>query len=339
MAINTTPAYPLPGDEITLSRTGGQGNVTEFEILSVPVGSKVPLGRLVSLRKEPIATFKPDVQGAYGIRGYEYRDIYLPEDAGGPSDGSAMRRLMGFQDGTVYVTAALDLPIQTVLGHHAVLRLYVHNATVRGAQFHKPSTDQAKVAIQQSTVVAAVAALVGVTASMGSLMEDFVSDVRALGEKYDTHIKIAGGVHNSADTTNVAKRQPAYSVPAALDQLMELADVMLEHMRPRSGPGAWHNADDTKNLPISHRSPIFPNALVALAEIRELYEKHRVQIASPNSHDGPDNGVGSTMPAPLPLTACIVAFLDAVASQSLSVPTGVQPGVVNLSTVGFKLAG
>lgn len=341
MAIATSPAYPIPGETVTLSRNSGAGSHTEYELTSRPSTSSLPLGILRDQRGNAVATFVPDVQGAYVFRALEYVEV-SGAAAGFPGDvaGTARRELRGSQTGTVYVAATLELPIQTIYGHGATLRIRVHGSTVRAAELVRPTTELARIAAMQSTVTAALAALVGVSTTPGTLGEEFVADVNALTTSYANHIGIGEPVHDPSDSTNVITSDPAYSVPTAIDRLLGTLDIMLRHLRYGTS-GTWHEADDSKNWPIAARVPTLAGAVVMLADLRErVYERHRVQIAYPNSHASADNDSGSQMPDPLPLTSAIVAYLDALADEEPTAPTGVQQGVSDgMNAFGFKLTG
>lgn len=341
MSIATSPAYPLPGETVTLSRTGGAGSYTEFELTSRPSTSSLPLGILRNQRGAAVDTFVPDVQGAYVFRALEYVEV-SGAAAGFPGDvaGTARRELRGSQTGTVYVAATMELPIQTIYGHGATLRIRVHGSTVRAAELVRPTTELARIAAMQSTVTAALAALVGVATTPGTLGEEFVADVNTLATRYANHIASDVPVHPGAeDTTNELVMQDAYTIPTAIDRLLELADLIpYRHMRAQ---GAWHSADDSKNWPIAARTPTLAGAVVMLADLRErVYERHRAQTSAPASHGAADEDSGSAMPDPLPLTLAIVAYLDAIADESPTANSGVQQGVADISfAFGFKLLG
>lgn len=340
MAITTSPTYPVPGELVTLTRTGGVGAMTEFELTSKPSTSALTLGFLRAKSGAAIATFTPDVQGAYGFRAHEYVEYSGFASYPGDPAGAARKELRGSQTGTVYAAATLELPVQTIFGHGATLRLRVHGSTVVAAELVRPTTDLARLAALQTSVTTALAALVGVTAEAGQLGEDFVADVRALLDAYNTHRSVVeSGQHASPDSTNVPRREAPYSVPAAIDSLNDLYDVMLGHMRAGVGGGTWHSADDTKNMPIAVRGTGLAGAVVALADLRErVYERHRVQTASPAAHGAADNTPTSAMPNPLPLTSAIVAYLDVLASASPTAQTGDQQGAITLMhAFGLKL--
>jgi hypothetical protein len=340
MTISTTPAYPLPGEEVTLSRTGGIGSYTEYELLSVPSRSTLTTGLLRTNSGAASDTFKPDVQGAYSFRALEYVE-YSGAGGSSPTDvaGQARRELRGSQTGTVYACASLELPILTTIGHSATLRLRVHGSTVREAEILKPSTEVARMAALQADVVAALEGLVGVTTTKGLLGEDFVDDVQALATRFNLHAHTEAGVHGAADDTNIPRRQAGDSVSGALDQFNDLWDTIMGHLRTNAGGGEWHLHDDGKNLPVTGKASSLASGVVSLADLRErVYERHRVQVASPEVHGLADDALGSRMSDPLPLTVCIVAYLDALAAESPTAPSGEQQGVADLAHgFGFKL--
>lgn len=341
MAITNSPAYPIPGESVTLTRTGGVGTYTEWELTSKPSTSALALGFLRAPSGAAIATFQPDVQGAYGFRAHEYVEYSGFASYPGDPAGAARKELKGSQTGTVYAAATLELPIQTIFGHGATLRLRVHGTTVRAAELVKFTTELARLAAIQISVTSALAALVGVEAEAGALGEDFVADVRTLLAAYIHHIGVVeGGQHSLADGTNVPRREPPYSVVSAIDSLSDLYDWMNGHLRAGVGGGTWHTNDDTKNMPIAVRGQGLAGAVVSLADLRErVYERHRVQTSSPAVHGAADNTGASKMADPLPLTSAVVAYLDALAAAAPTAPSGEQQGTIDLMHgFGFKIS-
>jgi hypothetical protein len=337
--ITVSPTATTAGAEVTLGIAGaGAGRVGEFEVLSVPSGSAIPIGRILDANgnkpvptpASPSTTFTPDVAGVYGLRAciIRVRDgtggAHLDDPMGVPS-----RRLVASVDDSLYVGQAMDLPIRTLLGHGATLRLIVVNATIRSAELVDPLTDISRVAILDASVVAALAALVGVGTAAGVLDVDFATDVDDLRTKYLAHL--TDGAHAGSDTTNITTREAVVgAIVESINVLNDLYDAMAGHMHAGTGGGTWHGVDDGYNAPLTGKARTLAEAIVMKADLRErVYERHRVQTGSPTVHpDGTDTT--NTMAAPLPLPATIVAVLDAVAHAAPTAPTGEQQGVANL---------
>jgi hypothetical protein len=269
-----------------------------------------------------------DVPGEYGISAAEHF-VWPGIGAGYNGDplGVPQKRLMSVATATIYVGDHLDLPIEPVNGHGSTLRIFVVNETVRGAQLVNPKTELARVAALDSTVAAAVSALVGVAVT--GIDVEFASDVNDLCTKFAAHIiRTAGSAHVSADTTNTLLREPVFSVPAAIERLNDLASKMIGHQRATTAGGQWHLADDEKNvLQVASSAKTLGQAVVLKADLRErCYERHREQITDPTSHGGAGDTT-NTMSAPLTLPAAIVAYLDFIASNAPSIPAGESEGI------------
>jgi len=341
VTITTSPTATTAAAEVTLDITGQDaGRVGEFEVLSVPDGSAIPIGfildvdgnRIIPTLDDTSTVFTPDVAGVYGVRASVVRII--DGTGGAHADdpvGQPQRIVESSVDGSVYVGQSMDLPIRTVRGDGATLRLIAVNATVRSAELVDPLTDISRVCILDSAVVAAVAALVGVSTAAGTLDVDFATDVTALRTAYLAHIaKTSADTHTAADTTNVTTREAVVgAVDASIADLNDLYDAMMGHLVAGTGGGTWHQNDDGYNAPLTAKAKTLGEAIVMKADLRErVYEAHRVKLGSPAVHGGADNT--NTMAAPLPLPAAIVAFLNAIAAAAPTAPTGEQQGVANL---------
>jgi hypothetical protein len=157
---------------------------------------------------------------------------------------------------------------------------------------------------------------------------DFVTDVNDICTNFAAHIiRTAGGVHNSVDTTNALLRETANSVPAAIDRLNDCAAKLTGHQQALSSGGTWHSGDDGKNtLQVAPSAKTLGQAVVLKADLRErVYERHRVQTASPASHGASDSV--NDMDDPLTLPAAIAAYLDFIADETPGIPAGEAEGI------------
>lgn len=274
--------------------------------------------------------FVPDAPGEYT---FECCEFFVWEGLGGSYEGDPLsapqKRLMSTTTATVYVGEHLDLPIEPVNGHGSTLRIFVCNEFVRGAELVNPKTELARVAALDSTVAAAVSALVGV--AVNSLeAANFVTTVNTLCGAYEAH-RVYGpsSVHSGTDTTNALLREAAYSNQAAIDRLNDVTEKLLGHMVALSSGGTWHNGgDDTANvLQVPRKAATLGQAVVLLADLRNrVYRRHLTQTASPASHGSTDAANDVTAAASGSMSYAIVQYLDFIASAAPSIPAGESEG-------------
>lgn len=271
----------------------------------------------------------PDVAGEYTLVASEY--FTWPGDGGleGAPLSAAQKRLMSTASFTLNVGADLGLPIEPVNGHASTLRITVVGDTVRAAALVNPKTELARVAALDSTVAAAVTALVGV--AVNSLDADFITTVNAGCAAYEAHRILIGipVVHASADSTNAMLRETANSVPAAVERLNDWAAKLVGHMQALTSGGTWHGADDGKNvLQVAPRATTLGQAVVLLADLRNrVYRRHIAQTASPGSHASADALNDVSAVASGTIAYAIVQYLDFVASTSPGVAAGESEGI------------
>jgi hypothetical protein len=342
ITLTYTPVYPIPDDVVTLVGTTGQvGTSVDFELTSIPDESALTLGRLRNNSDELIATFTPDQPGEYGFTIYDYRDTgFAPARWRDDITAQRGKRLLSTSTGTVYVGEAVDLPIVTLLGHGATLRLTIVNETVRVATLVNPLTELSRVVCLDSTLTSPLAALVGVT--VANLGNDLVTAVAELVAKFQAHrILITASVHSMADSVNAMLRSysSTYSSQAyAIAQLNEVRERIESHARTGSSGGGWHRNDDTKNTFLVGPASDLASAYVLFADAGfRVYERHRVLIANPDAHGAAD--ATNTLTAASVLTLFIVAFLDAIAIVDPSPPAGESEGAADAAhRYGFKRA-
>jgi hypothetical protein len=328
MALDITGASAVNNKRVTIARvTSSELTLSLADTLTAETATSSLVGGEYGKGGSATSVFVPDVPGEFAFQASEF--FTWPGFGSYANDplGVPQKRLMSVATATIYVGDHLDLPIEPVNGHGSTLRIFVVNETVRGAELVNPKTELARVAALDSTVSAAVSALVGVAVS--GIDVEFASDVNDLCTKFAAHIiRTAGSAHVSADTTNTLLREPAFSVPAAIERLNDLASKMIGHQRATTAGGTWHLADDEKNvLQVAPTAKTLGQAVVLKADLRErVHERHREQITDPTSH----GGVGDTtnfMDAPLTLPAAIVAYLDYVADNTPSIPSGESEGL------------
>lgn len=282
------------------------------------------------------------IPGEYGVTASE---IFITSGAGGSYAGDPMgvtqSRLLGRTTATIHVGGFVELPIKVVAGHSATLRLLVVNDTVRGAELVDFRSDIARLAALDTTVAAAVTALVGV--AVNNLDADFVTTVTLGVNAYEGHRVLtgAGPAHFVADNVNAMLRQQAWSIPTTIARLNEWAAKMTAHqMGGNAALAAWHDEDDSKNtLQVAPTAATLGEAVVLLADLRNrVYRRHYVQVDDPDSHRAAD-GI-NTLGAPTSgtLSFAIVAYLDFVAS-AISAAAGEGEGLADAQSAwGFRAA-
>lgn len=338
MAIQSDPQYPVAGDTVSLSITSATGSTdaTRFQITSVPENSDLDTGMLVDEGGSPVQEFTPDVAGAYGVTAYDYRRVNGLARYGGDPAGASYEKLVATQSGTVYVGEVMDLPIGGA-GHQVTLRLTVVNGTVRAAELTSPTTDVARFSTLDTTVLAAVDALVDVAVS--SLGEDLLTDVEDLRAAFHGHTEETEGspaVHADEDDVNDFDAKRIESAAGATETLNRLCDSIVRHMDNYGG--GFHTTPDRVNLPVAKKASDVASATVLLADLRRrVYSRHIATVGSPAVHGQADGD--NEVSADLPLTAAIVAVLDYFADTTPTAPAGTNPGAVSLAGMfGFRLA-
>lgn len=339
LAVSASPTYPAAGDEVTLTLTGATAleTVYEFELTSVPSASALSAGKLVDAFGVAISTFTPDVAGSYGITGYAYT-FYSGGSApyeNSPT-GEVRRRLTSSATASVAAGTAMILPIVTKRGEGATLRLVSVDTTVRDASLVAPLSELSRVAALDSTVVAALAAMVGV--AVAALDVDLATDVRNMQAAYLGHRTGSSSWHSQADTVNVITHGAPYSVDDSVVALNELYDRIVAH---EAATGDVHTNADTKNVPVTAKASALGSAIVTKADLRErCYERHRVMgnSGTPAVHLNAGGDTTYAMAAPLQLPAFISVFLDVLSAASQTPPTGEASGAIVLQhALGFTI--
>ncbi len=371
VTISTSPAYPAAGQPVTLIATADLTDgfvagmlvditgastannkrvtlasveakrltLTASDTLTTETASSTLTGAFWGLSGDATNVVTFDAVGEYSLAMYEH---FVWEGIGGAYESDPLsapqKRLLSRSTTTVYVGDYVTLPIEPVNGHGSTLRLLVVGDTVRGAELVNPKTEFARVAALDSTVAAAVLALVGVAVT--GIDVDFITDVTALCTKFTAHIiRTTGGLHGSADTTNTLLREQAYSVPTSIDRLNDLASKMIGHQRATTAGGTWHSQDDEKySLQVAPTAKTLGQAIVLKADLRErVFERHRILTADPSSHGVADSV--NTMDDPLTLPAAIVAYLDFIADDTPAIPAGEAEGIGDAQAAwGFRAA-
>lgn len=331
MTVTFDPEYPVAGDSVALTSDVGDASVTLFSLTSKPTDSALTLGQIVDPQSVAVQAFTPDVPGRY--EGIAVNRIELCPD---PATGVILKTL-STTAWTLHVGRALDLPMIAVNGHSATLRIEVVQSSIRAASLVNMATDIARNAALDTTVAAAVAALVGET--IASVDDDLMTGANSLRTAYEAHRVLTGGlpyVHQPADNTNITVTKAARDNQSAVQLVQDLATRITFHGRPGILDGSWHpNGWDTENiLAVAPRCQTVAEATVLLADLKErVYERHRGETTI--AHGTADNT--NFLADPKKLTVAIVAYLDYISAADPTAPTGQSDGIGDaIAKFGFR---
>lgn len=334
MAITTDEEYPVAGEAVTLSTSTGDNDVAEWSLTSVPAESALTLGKIVNAQGVAQSVFTPDVPGVYAVSCIPGQEL-CPD----PARGVYVKRLTP-ETLSLNVGQALTLPINVLSGHNLTLRLTVVGSTVRAAELTNARTTIAANAILDTTVAAAVGALVGVAVS--SLDYDLPTNVATLRTNWEGH-RLAyspsgSSVHNLVDPVNITIGDAPRTNAMAIPYLQHLAQRITTHMVPGILDGGWHDEDDVvQALAVAPTCRTLAQATVLFADLAyRCFQRHRGQVSSPAaSHNTAD--LANSMGTAPPLSAAIVAILDYLASAAPTTPSTESSGVA-LATSRFGFA-
>ena len=353
MAIVPTPTYPISGDTVSLAIDVPVGNTTVLELTVVPddstiaptVQERVQTGRKIQDAVDDESAseaFTPDQPGAYTWRAYEYASS--PGSPAFPGDpaGEATDVLVANQSTTIYVGALMDLPLVTVEGDGADLRLQVNDGTVRAASLQNFRTNNAQSAAEQTAVVAALAALVGTSVStIGANLE---TAIIALHGAYTAHIADAATVHIAADGVNTLSLSEPSDHDGAILVLNEISLKYRAHATGSSSGAGWHreSLDDLENLPVAAEATDKASATVLYADLAYRgYARHLdaadTPAMDPEVHDNADTT--NTIAAATLLDAVIRDFFDALVGITQTAQRGENSGDIQATILyGFVRA-
>lgn len=338
MAIAILPLYPTVGEETTISFTTSTSATTaRYRFTVVPDESALSVAAqayFVDGAGAYLDTFTPDVPGAYTISADLFRKVRGFSAFDGSPSGAAREEYKETQTAIVYVGGGFDLPVVTAQGHGATLRLVVHNGTVRAATLESPTSEIGRIAALQTTVTAALTALVGIAVSTFAQTETLVEDLRA---NFGDHLTDTAGHHTGTDTVNTVTRERPYSTKSARTVVNAIYENVMGHFVQGTTGGGWHaGGDDTKNLPIVDKAKDDAAGYVVTCELRRCFELHRVQIAAPASHAGAGDPTNVLSTAD-ELESAVRLYLKELAAQTPSAPSGEQTAALYLMhRFGFK---
>lgn len=286
--------------------TSGDDDIDIEEIL-VLQRSAQDAAELASLGNQ----FQPDAPGCYTFRLHEYREYPgAPRFPGDPA-GARRRQLLAVTEFDVDIGDYVDLPIRTVYGDGADLRLLVVAGTVREASIVNPVDEKSRQATLKATVVAALTALEGqAVTSIGTALPTQVDD---LLDNYIAHLAM-GSWHNEADNVNdfVQTVDNPGTNQAAIEILNELRAKLIGHLKTINDSDTWHDVGDYTNLPLVGTASNLAEATVLSADLRErVFERH---IANSTVHLAAD--ATNTLTAVTLLDTVIVEYLDSLLDET-----------------------
>jgi len=337
IALVTSPLYPVEDDTVTFSVTGALGTLQGYEVTGAPSGISPGFVLESASDDDPSlehharadnlgTTLKVTKAGRYTVNIHDYRRSGgIPSFLAQPT-GESRIDLAQVASVTFDVGVAVVLPVLTLRGDGGELKLTIVNSTVRVATIANTNNEKSRIAALQSTVTAALTALVGQTVTaIGNDLQTAVNDLRA---NYEAHRVATGGgmpVHLAADTTNQTDREDADSQEGAIALLNRMLYVIRQHSQV-TGATPWHTEEDWKNQPAAGDANDVASATVLLADLRErVYERHRVQVANPVSHTNADNA--NALTANTLLDDVIVAYFDELMKPDPTAPTGESEGL------------
>jgi len=348
MTLTTTPTYPTVGESTTFSESSQVGEVLIVELLTAPDASTQTLGyQLIATDETPSTIFEIaagdyqataftfDASGEYTMKLYDLRRWDGSPQFDGDSGGDEYFELLAVYDRTALISSKIELNLYSAGGEGVTLQLTVNHNTIRASELLNPTTEKAKVAALESTVLTPLAALV--TSSVTGMNPGLMDAIADLHAKYESHrVEVGGGpVHLAADATNVLRLTPADSLEGAIINLNEIREELLEHMKDGSAATVpWHTEDDLKNLPIAAQATSLGEATVLLSDLRlRGYARHQVQTANPTAH-GAAGGFALATAAGL-LDDLIVAYFDAIVVEDTKVNGEPEGAIDALHQFGF----
>lgn len=338
MALTYSPTTPLVGDTVTLSQTltvGGTAVVltqSEAQLTAKPDASELDLGLIVDGFGEPIMYFDPDVPGVYSFKVVAFKEQAIANDFGSGT-AETVKFATSSETVDVIVGEEFDLPIVTQNGHGITLRVIAHDDLILTAELVDPTTEKARLAALDATVLTKLEAIEGETASTSG--PALMTAVATLGSNLNDHFT-ESGKHTVNDTVNAWEKDAPLSMAAAVAQLNEIRDVLVAHLLNASTSGIrWHSQDDTKSVPISPPADSLASATQLYADLAwRCYERHRVLTVSPTAHAAADNT--NVLGSIDLLSDLIVAILDFLADDTPTVPTSeLEAGLVLDALYGF----
>lgn len=345
MALTQSPTYPTAGTAVSVASDASAVLLFDYaiELTSVPPASSLSTGlqlkQATSTTADPIEAakaglladgFTPDVAGEYGVTVYVIQQRPLP--------GEIRYAISATDSGTVNVGQVAQLPILTERYGGATLQITIVDDTIRAASLVEFVDEASRAAAQQTTVTAALTAMVGVT--VATAIGDPYTRANDLRTNFNAHLANTT-VHAVADATNPIEGEAVYSLAGLLRFLATMLEAANGHALDADAASRWHEEEDTSSLPAIGTATDLGGATVLLSDLRErFYERHRVlgDASTPAVHRTTAADTTNTLSAPTVLDDLVVAYLDALVDEAPTPATGeVDGAVLAAATGGFRL--
>lgn len=367
--LTTTPEYPVPGKpvQVVFAYTESGANFLRVWITDAPEGSKYrkrltdeALSRVELFTSEGGTTWTNgdfDKGGIYRLVVQEYTRGAATFGGGYEnSPGSAPTETKAGSESTLSVHIGQRMTQEIGAGQDkAQLVLFVWNDSIRATSVAvhgettpaivNPSTPRSTMAMSDTSVRAAVAALAGQTAlaAIGTL-GTVISNIRT---KFEVH-RTQATVHQNNDADNAINNSfAATPTPATYALILnELIRKFTQHVENDAGGVSnlagknsrnYHDVSGTKidwsNRPLFQSVGSVADAYAATADLWRCYEAHRV---STGVHDNADNtnalsGLGDT------ILNVHRLFLVSLAASNPTAPNNKSTAAVLLMAgAGFK---
>lgn len=378
--IALTPLHPGVGKPVRVDFTvTGGGNYLRGYFTDAPEGSeqKTLLSQAGSTRVPAFLSdsnkswmFLPETGGVYTLLIEQYQKG--ASSFGGGYEGAPE----GFQTETLIASGTVTLAVgQKVTqrigfgGDTATLTLFVWNDLICASTYDlhgfispslaEPKTDRARTAALSPGVLAATAALVGVTATtaLGVLKDVFDNLILAFRQHLtQSGIHLNNDVENTPFDSDLTPDSPG-GLKQAMARLLKLLDQHMRNDNNNAGPvgipgwadsgtgsKSYHNNNrvDWKNALLGLTAGDTLDTFIALADAHRAYNAHRLDGGATVPpvyplHANPDV---TNAPASLPpLLNLHALFLSEIQKQSPTAPPSVNAGVTALvHGAGFEEA-
>lgn len=357
VTITTVPTYVIPGIRVALTCAATSGNYvklwltacqTESEWYASLHNGEVPqvLFAEGNASSEIFVTF--DVPGVYCLTAAEMTRGASAYGGSYEDDPDADDTFTQLSTTSVTVNVGQRMALEIGSGQNTA-KLYVYAwgsstvATTEKSQGEATpriddwSSERAKLAARSSTVVAKLAAMAGVSATVIGAIATLIDN---LIDKINAH-RSQAGVHANNDSDNAIDASykvgsGSLSVERMVAALAQAEIMLLRHMHNDSGTGPgsatsdYHTAADNKRAVISDGAGDARTMVAKLADLRRIYDAHRAEGASIHASADSTN----TLSAGSALTDLHEAMLSELATTTPTTPSTEHAAVSTLIALG-----
>jgi len=356
VSLTTAPLLVVPTKRVRISATlSGGGNFWRLWCVNAPAGSAMraqldasEASRIEVFSGDDVVVFETqlEVGGAWSFVAQEYTKGASTYGGGYQSDPASApteTKIGGENNLTIHVGTRLTTRVGVASLGLATLTLWVFNATIQSTNLSihgeetpsltTPTTERARIALEQTAVQAAVAALAGVAAATalgapGTMLADMVV-------KFADHFQDVGGAFHASragfvDANNgPATERIGTDLTTPSGQALAagfLLRYLGNHQQNLSASGAeggtpptgYHEdaagdpVKDTTNA-LTAGAPGSADQATLRAAIADLFQRYEAHRASGTYHGVTDgvNVLAGTLPLLLALDAAVLASLRA----------------------------